>query len=297
MKQQDAYKLIAAFMILIMIIVPVAYVITSPRSDTESQTSAQQSQQDKYNPEFWTVDQPFYSIADALNITPYGAVTADFVDINGMTPQMKQAVLQYSGDMGSLINDLDNRIYKSNTTKMYFATLPSIQQGVPNFLLLSTMYPDRNNFEYIVIPNTNNILKRQDTGAINIMGNPVIYAPQEETASQVLEIMYGLNKTNTSLDLYNGLLNKVEPAQYQTISSNVTFAKQFYIGVRAINGSYERTTAYMDVNSSTLEKINGLKTNSTKNGFELYNLTTSGNYTYVRIVSTDISRVFNEEIY
>ncbi len=296
MKQQDAYKLLAAFMILIMIIVPVAYVITSPRSDTSSQTSAQQSQQDKYNPEFWTVDQPFYSITDALNMTPYGAITADFVDIDGMTPQMKQAVLQYSGDMGSLINDLDNRIYKSNTTKMYFATLPSIQQGVPNFLLLSTMYPDRNNFEYIVIPNTNNILKRQDTGAINIMGNPVIYAPQEETASQVLEIMYGLNKTNTSLDLYNGLLNKVEPAQYQTISSNVTFAKQFYIGVRTTNGSYERTTAYMDVNSSTLEKINGLKTNSTKNGFEQYNLTTSGNYTYVRIVSTDISRVFNEEI-
>ncbi|MCZ7380444.1 MAG: hypothetical protein O8C64_02540 [Candidatus Methanoperedens sp.] len=165
MKQQDAYKLIAAFMILIMIIVPVAYVITSPRSDTSSQTSSQQSQQDKYNPEFWTVDQPFYSIADGLNMTPYGAITADFVDIDGMTPQMKQAVLQYSGDMGSLINDMDNRIYKSNTTKMYFATLPSIQQGVPNFLLLSTMYPDRNDFEYIVIPNTNNILKRQDTPA------------------------------------------------------------------------------------------------------------------------------------
>lgn len=296
MKQQDAYKLLAAFMILIMIIVPVAYVVTSPRSDTESQTSTQQSQQDKYNPEFWTVDQPFYSITDALNMTPYGATTADFVDIDAMSPQMKQAVLQYSGDMGSLINDLDTRIYKSNTTKIYFANLPSIQQGVPNFLLLSTMNPDRNDFEYIVIPNSNNILKRQDTGAINIMGNPVIYAPQEETASQVLEIMYALNKTNTSLDLYNGLLSKVEPAQYQTISSNVTFAKQFYIGVRTINGSYERTTAYMDVNSSTLKKLNGLKTNSTKNGFEQYNLTTSGNYTYVRITSPDIFKVFNEEI-
>jgi hypothetical protein len=297
MKQQDAYKLLAAFMILIMIIVPVAYVITSPRSDTSLQTSAQQSQQDKYNPEFWNVDQPFYSIADALNMTPYGAITADFVDIDGMTPQMKQAVLQYSPEISGLINDLDNRIYKSNTTKMYFATLPSIQQGVPNFLLLSTMDPDRNDFEYIVIPNTTDILRRQDTGAINIMGNPVIYAPHDETASEVLAIMYGLNKTKTSYDLYDGLLNKVEPAQYQTISSNVTFAKQFYIGVRTTNGSYERTTAYMDVNSSTLKKLNSLKVNSTKNGFERYNLTTSGNYTYVRIVSLDIFRVFNEEIY
>jgi len=297
MKKQDAYKLIAAFMILIMIIVPVAYVITSPRSDTSSQTTGQQSQQDKYNPEFWTVDQPFYSIADALNMTPYWAVTADFVDIDGMTPQMKQAVLQYSPEISGLINDLNSRIYKSNTTKMYFATLPSIQQGVPNFLLLSTMYPDRNDFEYIVIPNTTDILRRQDTGAINIMGNPVIYAPHDETASEVLAIMYGLNKTKTSYDLYDGLLNKVEPAQYQTISSNVTFAKQFYMGVRTTNGSYERTTAYMDVNSSTLKKLNSLKVNSTKNGFERYNLTTSGNYTYVRIVSLDIFRVFNEEIY
>ncbi len=299
MEQQDAYKLLAAFMILIMIIVPVAYVITSPRSDTASQTTGQQSQQDKYNPEFWTVNQPFYSITDALNMTPYGAVTADFVAIDGMTPQMTQGILQASPNMASLIKEADS-IYKSNTTRLYYSRLSD--DSNQSFLLLSTMYPLRNDFSYIVNPETylnHVILIRQEqglAGLINLMGTPVVLAPQQ-TALEVLGIITSLNKTTTAYDQYEGLLGKVEPAPYQTISSNVTFAKQFYMGIRTTNGSYERTTAYMNVNSSTLKKLNELKANSTKNGFEQYNLTGSGNYTYVRIVSPDLFSVLNEEIY
>ena len=298
MKQQDAYKLLAAFMILIMIIVPVAYVVTSPQSDTASQTTGQQPQQDKYNPEYWTVDQPFYSITDALNMTPYGAVTADFVDINGMTPQMTQGILQASPEIDSLIKEADF-IYKSNTTKLFYSRLSDGNNQ--SFLLLSTMYPLRNDFEYVVNPETyynHVILIRQEqglSGLINLMGTPVVLAPQQ-TALDVLGIITSLNKTTTAYDRYGGLLGKVESAPYQIISSNVTFAKQFYMGIRTTNGSYERTTAYMNVNSSTLKKLNGLKANSTKNGFEQYNITTSGNYTYVRIVSPDLFGVLNEEI-
>ncbi len=300
MKQQDAYKLLAAFMILIMIIVPVAYVITSPRSDSESQTTGQQSsQQDKYNPEFWTIDQPFYSITDALNMTPYGVVTADFVDIDGMTPQMTQGILQGSPGLDSLIKEADF-IYKSNTTKLYYSRLNDGNNQ--SFLLLSTMYPPRNDFNYIVNPETyynHVILIRQEqklSGLINLMGAPVVLAPQG-TALEVLGIITSLNKTTTAYDQYEGLLGKVEAAPYQTVSSNVTFAKQFYMGIRTTKGNYERTTAYMNVNSSTLKKLNGLKANSTKNGFEQYDLTGTGNYTYVRIVSPDLFSVLNEEIY
>ena len=32
-----------------------------------------------------------------------------------------------------------------------------------SFLLLSTMFTPKNDFEYIVLPDTNNILQRQDT--------------------------------------------------------------------------------------------------------------------------------------
>lgn len=284
MNPQDAYKLLAAFMILIMIIVPVAYVVTSPRSDL-TQTPEQQAQQEKYNPEFWAVSQPFYSISDALNMTPPGTLTASFVDLESMTPQMVQfARVQVP------VDEVDS-LYKSNTTRMFFTRLAN-----DSLLLLSTMFPERNDFDYIVLPDTYPpILRRQDTGAINIMGSPVIYAP-DKTAIQVLEITYSLNKTATAYDQYEGLLSNVEPAPFQRIDSNVSFAKQFYMGIREANGNYERTTAYLNVNSSTLKKLNQLKANSTQRGFTEYNITKSGNYTIVRIASPEMLGVLNEEI-
>ncbi len=292
MKQQDAYKLLAAFMILIMIIVPVAYVITSPRSDTLSQTSAQQSQQNVSNPDFWIVNQPFYSISDALNMTPYGAIMANYVDIESMTPQMAQWARQNF----QIIGEADS-VYKSNSTIVYYSNLHSGNNN--SFLLLSTMSPERNDFQYIMLPNTNNIpiLIRQEqqlSGLYNIMGSPVILAPPQ-TAIDVLNIIYSLNKTTTAYDQYEGLLSKVEPAQLQIVNSNVTFAKQFYMGIGIINGTYERTTSYFNINSSNLTKLNQLKTNSTQRGFAQYNITRSGNYTIVKIASNDLFNVLNEE--
>ncbi len=288
MKQQDAYKLLAAFMILIMIIVPVAYVITSPRSDTTQETEKQESQQEKYDPEFWIINQPFYSISDALNMTPYGAFSASYVDIEALTPQMMQWA------RNDLSIDQVDSLYKSNTTKMYYARLPSLNESEPNFLLLSTMFPLKNDFEYMVLPNSSYILQRQDTGAINIMGTPVIYAPPK-AVGEVLDILTNLNKTITAYDDYEGLLSKVEPAPFQTVSSNVSFANQYYMGIRSTNGSYERTTAYMNVNSSTLKKLNQLKNNSTEKGFSQYDITRNGNYTIVRIVTPDLFRALTEE--
>jgi hypothetical protein len=290
MKKQDAYKLIAAFMILIMIIVPVAYIITSPSSNSESQTSAQQSQQDKYNPDFWIVNQPFYSISDALNMTPYGAIMADYVDLGGMTPQMAQWARQNF----QIIGEADS-VYKSNSTIVYYSNLNSGKNN--SFLLLSTMSPEKNDFEYITLPNTNiPILIRQEqqlSGLYNIMGNPVILAPPQ-TAVDVLNIIYSQNKTTTAYDQYEGLLSNVEPAQLQIVNSNVSFANQFYMGIGTVNGTYERTTAYFNINSSNLTKLNRLETNSTQRGFVQYNITRSGNYTIVKITSPDLFNILNE---
>lgn len=293
MKQQTGYKILAAFMILVMIIVPVAYVATSPRSDTEQENQGQESQQEKYNPEFWTMNQPFNSVSDALNMTPEGAVSVNYADLESMTPQMVQWV---RSNLPTL-NEVDS-IYKSNTTKMYYADLSDGKNS--SFLLLSTMYPERNDFDYIVSPysyGNHRLLIRQEqglNGLYNIMGTPVILAPGG-TLSGVLEIITSLNKTETAYDQYAGLLGKVEPAPFQIINSNVSFAKQYYIGIRVDNGSYEKTAAYLNLNSSTLKKLNQLKTNSTQNGFSQYNITKSGNYTIVKITGQDMLRVLNEE--
>lgn len=287
MKQQDAYKILAAFLVITMLGSVFAYIFIGSNEDSPQDTNPSEPNQDKYNPEFWTVNQPFYSITDALNMTPPDAVAAYYVDLESMTPQMMQWVRQEV----QIIQEVDS-LYKSNATKMYYAR---IQNGSnDSFLLLSTMYPPKNDFEYIVLPDTNYILQRQDTGAINIMGTPVIYAP-DQIASDVVQIIYGLNKSATSYDQYENLLKKVDPAPYQMLNSNVSFAKQFYIGVGVNNGSYERTTAFLDANATTLKKLNQSKANSTEKGFEQYNVNKSGNYTIVKIVSSDLFKVLSED--
>lgn len=290
MKQQDAYKLLAAFLVFTMVGSVFAYIFIGARDYTAQETRTPETNLEKYNPEFWVVNQPFDSISDALKMTPPYAVSANYVDIESMTPQMVQWVRQEQM-IGSLINDVDSKIYKSNTTKMYYAGLQN-----NSFLLLNTISPERNDFEYMVLPDTYPpILRRQDTGAINIMGNPIIYT-NDKTASDVLGILYSLNKTATGYDEFEGLLNKADAAPFQEINSNVSFAKQFYMGIRETNGNYERTTVYLNLNSSALKKLDRLKANSTQNGFIDYYLNTSGNYTTVKISSPNMLKVLNEEI-
>ena len=285
MKQQDAYKILAAFLVITMLGSVFAYMFIGKNEDTTQTTDTSITNLEKYNPEFWTVSQPFNSISDALSMTPPGAIVEYYVDLENMPPQMIQWVRQEI----PVIQEVDS-LYKSNTTKMYYA---SIKEGNNNsFLLLSTMSIPKNDFEYIVIPNTT-ILQRQDTGMINIMGTPVIYAP-DQIASEVLNIIYGMNKSVTAYDRYENILNKVEPAPYQILNANVSFAKQFYIGLNLVNGSYEGTTAYLDANSSVLKKINESKANSTQNGFEQFSINLSGNYTIVKVVSPELFKVISE---
>ena len=285
MKQQDAYKILAAFLVITMLGSVFAYMFIGKNEDTTQTTDTSITNLEKYNPDFWTVSQPFNSISDALSMTPPGAIVEYYVDLENMPPQMIQWVRQEI----PVIQEVDS-LYKSNTTKMYYA---SIKEGNNNsFLLLSTMSIPKNDFEYIVIPNTT-ILQRQDTGMINIMGTPVIYAP-DQIASEVLNIIYGMNKSVTAYDRYENILNKVEPAPYQILNANVSFAKQFYIGLNLVNGSYEGTTAYLDANSSVLKKINESKANSTQNGFEQFSINLSGNYTIVKVVSPELFKVISE---
>lgn len=294
MNQQLAYKLLAAFLVFTMLGSVFAYFFTGPRDDTTQETNTPDTDLGKYDPGLWTVNEPFYSISDSLKMTPPGAEVAYYVDLESMTPQMIQWTRSENTMIGGLIQEVDTKLYKSNATKLYYA---GIREGNnSSLLLLSTMITPNNDFEYIVLPDTS-ILVRQEQdlfGMYNIMGTPTIFA-QPQTAVNVLEIIYGQNKTNTSYDRYEGLISKVEPAPFQIVNSNITFAKQFYFGVGIVNGSYERTTAYLDANSTVLRKLDQSKVNSTQKGFEQYNVNQSGNYTIVKIVSPELFTVLNEE--
>ncbi len=290
MKQQDAYKILALFLILTMVFSVFAYMFSGPVNNS-TQEENPETQQVKYDPALWNVHEPFPfdSINDALNLTPVGTEIASYADLERMSPQMVQWTKTELP-----VTEVDS-LYNSNTTRIYYSRIKENKNE--SFLLLSTMYPEKNDFEYIVYPNTG-ILRRLDTNAINILGTPVIYAPDDRTADGVVNIINvaaSLNKTNTSYDRFAGLLDKIDPAPFQTVNSNVSFASQFYIGVREINGSYERTTAYLNLNSSSMKKLEQLKANSSQNGFAQYNITKSGNYTTVRIVTPDLLKLLTEE--
>lgn len=293
MKQETAYKLLAAFLVLTMVGSVFAYWIIGTGDNTTQEPQTQDTNLEKYNPDLWMVNQPFYSISDALRMTPVGTVSADYIDLENMPPQMIQWVRQSD----QLIPQVDS-LYKSNTTKVFYARLHEGENQSENnsFLLLSTMSTPRNDFEYMVEPGTNILIRQEKeyNGMYNILGTPIIFA-EPQTAVNVLEIIYGQNKTNTSYDQYEGILSKVEPVSYQVINSNVTFAKQFYMGIGLINGSYERTTAYLNANSSVLIKLNQSRANSTERGFQQYIVNQSGNYTTVKIVSPELLTVLNEE--
>ena len=111
----------------------------------------------------------------------------------------------------------------------------------------------------------------------------------------VIKITTSLNETVTSYDTYRDLLSKVPAAPFQTITSNVTFAKQFYMGIRLNNGSYERTTAYLDLNSTVMKKLNLLSENSTQRGISRYDVKKNENYTIIKIYSQDMGAVLMEE--
>ncbi len=290
MKQQDANKLMAFFLAFIMVGSVFFYFVFQNIPD---QQTKEEIKQDVYDPEFWTFDHPFYSISDALNITPPGAITAEFIDLETMTPQMAEWTRQDK----PILKEIDT-IYNSSTTKMFYSDM--INGRNRSFLLLSEMDPLKNDFQYMFTDSyyDHPLLMRQEGGLqgfYNVMGTPVILGPQQ-TVIDVLDITMSLNETVTSYDRYKSILVKVPDAPFQTITSNVTFAKQFYMGLRLNNGSYERTTAYLDLNSTVMKKLNGLKANSTQRGISQYDIKTIGNYTIIQIYSQDMGAVLMEEI-
>jgi hypothetical protein len=51
----------------------------------------------------------------------------------------------------------------------------------------------------------------------------------------------------------------------------------------------------MNINRTLLTQLEQQKTNSTERGFPEYNITSTGNYTVVRIMSPELQAVLDEE--
>ncbi len=231
------------------------------------------------------VHHEFNSIADGLNMSPKGVVSASYVDLQKTTGTPFEQVFGNKTMMYSL--------YGADVTKRYGAR-----------------YADGNGFELHQIPeqkiimpwgavqydNYSLLARTNNTYDIwNVVGSPVILGSRQ-SVQDVIDVLEGNTTASTE---YNSLLSQVnsEGSLYQELAtktnSSTIPADQLYMDLKKLDdGSYSQTSLYLNPESNFTEKIKALQANSTERGVT-YNVTTSGNITKMMITS-DFKSLLNE---
>jgi hypothetical protein len=231
------------------------------------------------------VHHEFNSIADGLNMSPEGIVSASYVDLQKTTGTPFEPVFGNKTMMYSL--------YGADVTKRYGAS-----------------YADGNGFELHQIPeqkilmpwgavqyNNYSLLARTNNtyDIWNVAGSPVILGSRQ-SAQDVIDVLEGNATASTE---YNSLLSQASPegSLYQELATKTNStdipADQLYTELRKLDdGSYRQMSLYLNPESELTEKIKVLQANSTERGVT-YNVTTSGNITKMMITS-DFRSLLNE---
>ncbi|MCC4767833.1 hypothetical protein FXW07_14815 [Methanosarcina sp. DH1] len=231
------------------------------------------------------VHHEFNSIADGLNMSPEGVVSASYVDLQRTTGTPFE---QFFGNQTIMYS-----LYGADVTKRYGAR-----------------YADGNGFELHQIPERKMIMpwgavqydnysllaRTNNTYDIwNVAGSPVILGSRQ-SVQDVIDVLQGNATASTE---YNSLLSQAntEGSLYQELTvktNNSTLpADQRYMDIKKLDdGSYSQTFLYLNPESNFTDEIKALQANSTERGVT-YNVTTSGNITKMMITS-DFRSLLNE---
>lgn len=231
------------------------------------------------------VHHEFNSIADGLNMSPEGVVSASYVDLQRTTGTPFE---QFFGNQTIMYS-----LYGADVTKRYGAR-----------------YADGNGFELHQIPehkmimpwgavqydNYSLLARTNNTYDIwNVAGSPVILGSRQ-SVQDVIDVLQGNATASTE---YNSLLSQAntEGSLYQELTvktNNSTLpADQRYMDIKKLDdGSYSQTFLYLNPESNFTDEIKALQANSTERGVT-YNVTTSGNITKMMITS-DFRSLLNE---
>jgi len=227
----------------------------------------------------------FNSIADGLNMSPEGMISASYVDLQKTTGTPLEPIFGNVTNMKS--------IYSADVTKRYSAS-----------------YPDGTGFELHQIPEQKmlipwgaapygkyNLLARTNNtyDIWNVVGSPVIFGPRN-SVEKVIDVLDGNATSSTE---YNQILNLVNPENviYQGVvtKTNTTDipADQYYTDLKKLdNGSYTQTAIFVNPESNVTKSIETYQANSSERGVS-YNVTSSGNITKLEITS-DFTSLLNE---
>jgi hypothetical protein len=303
MNPKMGVQLIAAFMILSMILSSVAYFIGSDDSSEEdnNQPDINTPQNEYFNVAGKQVFHSFNSIADGLQMSNPQTYAAQFLDVEyiestALEPWNEQLPLNLTKVYMWNKTEVDN-LYMTSSKQIYFA------QDFNDFLLLSTMTPKIVSFQYIGLPSSDKqylLLSRLDTTDpkhTNVMGEPTIFAPTRESAEAVISIIESFAVPPTAYDTFSPVLNYSDDySECQVVNSMVEFADLYYMGLhRNDDGSFTRTTIYLDASNESATHINELALNGSERGFSMYDVTTEGDILKV-VLTGEFSLVIGEDI-
>jgi hypothetical protein len=304
MNPKIGIQFIAAFMILSMILSSVAYFIGSGNSSDEdnNQPDINTLQTEYFNVGGKHVFHSFNSIADGLQMSNPQTYEAQFLDVEYIESTAlelwnEQLPLNLTTVYMRNKVEVDN-LYMTSSKQIYFA-----QDFNDEFLLLSTMTPKIVSFEYIGLPSSDNqylLLSRldtTDTKHTNVMGEPTIFTPTRESAEAVISIIESFAVPPTAYDTFSPVLNYSDDySEFQVVNSQVGFADLYYMGLhRNDDGSFTRTTIYLDASDESAAHINELALSGSERGFSQYDVTTEGDILKV-VLTGEFSLVTGEDI-
>ncbi len=231
------------------------------------------------------VHHEFNSIADGLNMSPEGVISATYVDLQRTTGTPFEQVLGNVKTMDSL--------YGADVTKRYGAGYADGNgfelHQIPEQKILMPWGTVPYN-EYYLLARTNNTYD-----VWNVVGSPVILGPRQ-SVEDVIDVLEG-NATATTE--YDSLLIQANPegSIYQEVVTRTNStdipADQLYRELKKLDdGSYRQTSLYLSPEPEFTEKIQTLQANSTERGVT-YNVTTAGDITKL-IITSDFGSLLNE---
>jgi hypothetical protein len=227
------------------------------------------------------------SIADGLNMSPDGVISAAYVDLQKTTGTPLEQTFGNTTMM--------KPFYGADVTKRYSAYYSDGSgfelHAIPEQKILKSFVP---------IPYHGYQLLARDSSSNgdlwNVVGSPVILGSRQ-SVKDVINVLEG---NVTSATEYNQILSQADPKdvilQVVVAKTNNTTdvpADQYYNDLRKLdNGSYEQTSLFLNVNPGLAKNITALQTTSSERGVT-YNVTTSGNITKLVLIS-DYKSLANE---
>lgn len=226
------------------------------------------------------VDHEFNSISDALEMTPEGVTSAQYIDIQRASGTPLAFVVGNTTQM--------NSIYNTQMTKRYVASSTDTQTGFE----LHEISPEVVAFQHAQTGTYKEyqLLSRYG-GVYNVVGSPMVFG-QRTVVEDVIDVLSGDAQGN---DEFDKILSYTDAsAEFQLISSeSPEVAEQYYLEFKKVSDiKYSRTMVYLNPTEGTMENVTAFADNSTERGL-VYDTTVDEDVTKV-VITSDIYTLLSE---